>query len=290
MAANVYGDLYQSSLINRGIAKAEMQADGSALINWADVNSDAGSVSMDVKYTDVSGKLRDILVKSVPTGLSTSLPNFKNGSGISYRTAYKPTTTAIDTFYVAYQNYNVKFEVTSIYLSNTGPFQSATSDGRFGILAAPWITNAAAKNKDNGTNGGYADDSGGGLYWETWGSTPVVDGIVYQPTSSPLPAGTYIVSFNSYSEIQSNSSVYCVAAAGGNGIPVLANLSTALGYASMFNGAAVGTTSPNSTETRSFTFKLTSPQVVSIGFLGNIVGNGDPGSYFQVFNIKLYKN
>ncbi|HEY9342179.1 MAG TPA: hypothetical protein VIQ23_11390 [Hanamia sp.] len=31
-------------------------------------------------------------------------------------------------------------------------------------------------------------------------------------------------------------------------------------------------------------------QVVSIGFLGNIVANGNPGSYFMVQYIKLIKN
>jgi hypothetical protein len=128
------------------------------------------------------------------------------------------------------------------------------------------------------------------INWETWGNTPVVNGIVYQPTSAPLPAGNYIVQFDEYSEIQSNSTVYCIAAVGGNGIPLLANLSTALGYVSLFNSAAVGTTSPNINDTRSFTFTLSSPQVVSIGFLGNIIGNGNPGSYFQVKNIKLFTN
>jgi hypothetical protein len=290
IAGNVYGSLYQSALLNRGIAKAEIQPDGSALINWADVNSDDGLISMEIKYPDAKNKQHDTLITSTPTGLSTSLPNFKAGSVISYSTAYKPDKTAIDTFYVDYQTHTVKADVTSIYLSNTGPFQRATFDGRWGTLAAPWITNAAAKNKDNGVNGGYTSDAGGAINWETWDNTPVVNGIVYQATSSPLPAGTYIVSFSSYSEVQSNSSVYCIAAAGGNGIPALADLSTALGSVAMFNGANVGTTSPNSTETRSFTFTLTTPQVVSIGFLGNIIGNGNPGSYFTVTNIKLFKN
>ncbi|WP_114938501.1 DUF4998 domain-containing protein [Mucilaginibacter endophyticus] len=289
LAGNVYGSLYQSSLINRGIAKAELQTDGSALINWADVNADDGLLSMEIKYTDVSNKQHDTLITSVPTGLSTSLPKFKAGGVISYRTAFKPNKTAIDTFYVDFQDHSVKADVTSIYLTNTGPFQRDSFDGRWGTLAAPWITNAAAKNK-GGINGGYSSDGGGTINWETWNNTPVVNGIVYQATSSPLPAGNYIVSFDAYSEVQSNSSVYCIAAAGGNGIPVLANLSTSLGYVNLFNGANVGSTSPNSREVKTFTFTLASPQVVSIGFLGNIVGNGNPGSYFTVFNIKLFKN
>lgn len=290
LAGNVYGDQYQASLSNRGIAKAELQGDGSALINWADVNADDGLLSMQIRYTDVNNKLHDTLITSQVTGQSTSLPKFKAGASISYRSAFKPNKTAIDIFYTDFQDHSVKAEVTSIYLSNTGPFTRATPGGRWGVLGAPWITNAAAKNKDGGTNGGFSADEGGVINWETWGNTPVVNGIVYQPTSAALPAGTYQVTFTYYSEIQANSTVYCIAAAGGTGIPVLANLTSSLGYASLFNGAAVGKTSPNVKETKTFEFVLTSPQVVSIGFLGNVVGSGDPGSYFQVLNIKLFRN
>jgi hypothetical protein len=64
LAGNVYGSQYQASLSNRGIAKAELQGDGSALINWADVNADDGLLSMQIKYTDVNNKLHDTLIVS----------------------------------------------------------------------------------------------------------------------------------------------------------------------------------------------------------------------------------
>ena len=291
VTAGVYGDLYQSSLVNRGVADASMQTNGTALIKWADVNADAGVLNMEIKYTDNNNLQHDTLLTSIATGMSTVLPMYKLGSAFSYKTAYLPTPTAIDTFFTAFQDQGVKADVTSIYLSNTGPgFQRASFDGRWGTLAAPWVTNAGVKNKDNGINGGYTSDGGGQINWETWNNTPVTDGKVYQPTSQPLPAGNYTVSFQYYSEIQSNSSVYCIAAAGSGGIPSLPNLSTALGYAALFNGANVGATWPNINETKSFSFTLASPQVVSIGFLGNIVGNGNPGSYFTVKYIKLIKN
>lgn len=300
-AAYVYGDLYQSAITNRAIADASMQNDGSALINWGDVSADAGIVNMEIKYSDKFNKAHDTLITSVLTGptqgklFTTSLPNFKAGNSISYSTTYLPNATSIDKFHVAYQTHSVKADVTSVYLSNYGPnFQRDNSGpgGRFGTLGAPWVENAAAKNKAGA--GGFCWDwwwnNGGQINWETWNNTPVVDGIIYQPTSSALPAGNYTVSFHYYSEVQSNSSLYCVAAAGGTGIPVLANLSTALGYASLFHGAEVGKTSPNLEETKSFNFTLTTSQVVSIGFLGNIVGNGNPGSYFVVEYINLVKN
>jgi hypothetical protein len=84
--------------------------------------------------------------------------------------------------------------------------------------------------------------------------------------------------------------MYCVAAAGSTGIPSVADLSTALGSVALYNGANVGTTSPNVTETKSFNFTLDVPQVVSIGYLGNLVGNGNPGQYVQVQYIQLIQN
>jgi hypothetical protein len=187
-------------------------------------------------------------------------------------------------------------DVTSTYLSNyKTPFDAIPSgDWRFATLAAPWVSNAAAKNKGGGTYGGWGAEpwqgTTGFINWETWGNTTITDGIIYQPTSAALPAGKYTVEYNYYSEVQQNSSVYCVVAAGGNGIPTLANLSTALASSKLFNGANVGATAPSADETKSFTFTLDTPQVVSIGFLGNLLNSSDPGNYVLVRYIKLVRN
>ena len=187
-------------------------------------------------------------------------------------------------------NPNAAGDLTPYFLKNTGPgFTQSSVSGRWGTLAAPWITNAAGKNK-SGTYGGYtadkADNVAGNICWETYGNTPITNGIIYQPTSMPLSAGSYTVTFKVYSEIQTDSSVYCVIASGGNGIPTLANLSTAIASLALPNPAVVGTTNPRVTEIKSFTFNITSPQVVSIGFLGNLTVN----NYFWVSYIKLVKN
>lgn len=187
-------------------------------------------------------------------------------------------------------NPNASGDITPYFLGNCGPgFTNSSVSGRWGVLAAPWVTNAAGKNK-SGTYGGYtadkADNVVGNICWETYGNTPITDGIVYQKTSMPLSVGSYTITFKVYSEIQTNSSVYCVVAAGGNGIPVLANLSTAIASVALPNPAVVGTSQPRATETKTLTFSITSPQVVSIGFLGNLTVN----NYFWVSYIKLVKN
>lgn len=283
----VYGPRYESGLINRTVANSELFSNGNTIMNWENFDTTSGAKATIAEYTDVNNVKQKVLTPVSQT--TTTLPNFKSGTTITYRTLYVPNLS-IDSFYSAPVTVGVKYEITSLYMANTGPsFQRASFDGRWGTLAAPWITNAAAKNK-GGLYGGYSSDEGGVINWETWGNTPVVNGIVYQPTSSPLPAGNYIVSFDEYSEIQANSSIYCIAAAGADGLPVLANLTNSLGFVAAYNGATIGATGPSARDTRSFEFTLATPQVVSIGFLANIVGNGNPGSYIQIKRIQLFSN
>ena len=295
VTGSVYGDYYQSALVNRGIEKAALNDEGAALIQWADVSQEAGGLYMEVSYEDADNMLRDTVIASLLADQETVLPNFKLGSSIRYKTAYLPAPGAIDTFFVAEQTHSVEADVTALYLSNVGPgFVPESPGGRWGVLGAPWLENEAAKNKDGGLNGGFTSDSrwgyNGQLNWETWGSTPVVDGKLYQVSSKELPAGNYTVSFQYYSEIQSNSSVYCIVAAGDQGIPSLEGLSGALGYSMLYNGANPGSTGPSLEEIKSFSFSLDSPTKITLGFLGNLLGNGDPGNYFVVGYIKLIQN
>jgi hypothetical protein len=196
-------------------------------------------------------------------------------------------------------NPNAPGNITPYFLSNTGDtakgggftVTGALVSNRWGTLAAPWISNAAAKNKSGA--GGYSKDGGGTFCWETWGNTPITDGIIYQPTSMPLPAGNYTLSVKYFTEVQQNSSVHLAVASGNSGIPTLANISSALASVALANPANVGATSPNLTETKTLNFTVSSSQVVSIGFLANIAwGNGtaNPGCYIRIDWIKLVKN
>jgi hypothetical protein len=192
-------------------------------------------------------------------------------------------------------------DITPYFMGNTGVidakgggFVRAAYDGsRWGTLAAPWITNAAGLNKGNGI-GGYGREPWNGrdgfICWETWGDKPVVDGTIYQPTSMALPAGSYTLTLNYYGEIQTDSSVDFVVAAGGNGIPLLADISTALASVTLYNGTTIGDTKPNFGGEVTLDFTLGTSQVVSIGFLGNLKGRATKGNYFLGKWIKLVKN
>jgi hypothetical protein len=234
----------------------------------------------------------DTLIKVIaPTGFS---------SGNATLTIGGLTLTATP----AIINPNSAGVITPYFLSNTGDttkgggftVSGSLVSSRWGTLASPWVMNTAAKNK-SGVGGYSADKSSGGIAgticWETWGNTPITDGIIYQPTSMSLPAGSYTLSVKYYSEVQTNSTVHLAVAAGNSGIPILANLSSALASVALASPAVIGTTKPNVTETKSLNFTVSSSQVVSIGFLANLAwGNGtaDPGNYIRVEWIKLVKN
>ena len=267
---NVYGDIYQSSLVTRGITKAEVQSDKSALINWADVNADAGVVGMQVKFTDNSSIIHDTLLQSTAIGLSSSLPDFKSGTSINYRTAFLPNKTAIDTFYSDYQIKSVKAEVTSVYLKNTKqPFaKNFLTDGRWAV-PTDWNVNDAVLNHNG--YGGWGSDNGSVLVMEggwAWGAAPIINGKMSQTVT--LPPGKY--SFNITIQ-EGNASKVFIAAAADTTLPNTDNLGSALASANWKSGP--------------ISFTLAQATQVTIGFVATIGENS--GEYFRVNKVQLYR-
>lgn len=108
----VYGDTYAASISNRPINNATYAAaTKTATINWFGVSPQA--VKVEITYTDATTG-NDVLLVDVPVlnpkRLSdppafintTTLPNYKAGTPVKYRTGYKPEVTAIDIFYTDY--------------------------------------------------------------------------------------------------------------------------------------------------------------------------------------------
>ncbi|HTN19721.1 MAG TPA: DUF5013 domain-containing protein [Pelobium sp.] len=277
------------SLVSLNVVGKNIATPGDTLVFYGKrfgTDASAISVSMNGAQVTVVTPITDNLFKIVaPSNFSTGNVTLNIG-GIKIAAP----TVIINPF--------ASGDITPYFLANTGNiangggFTSSVVSGRWGVLGAPWITSAAAKNKNNGTIGGWTKDAGGCICWETWGNTPVVDGTVYQPTLMPLPAGNYTITIKYYSEIQQNSTLHLEVAAGKNGIPLLANLSSAIASLEVANPAVVGKTAPNVTETKSLDFTLATSQYVSIGFLANLKwGNGtsNPGNYVTIQWIKLVK-
>lgn len=200
-------------------------------------------------------------------------------------------------------------DITPYFLANTGDVEGGglfnpdldvlvPDNARYGNQGAPWVTNQATKNKTNGDGvkvGGWGREPWGGaqpgyICFETWGSTPITDGKVYQQTAYELPAGDYTLSFKYFSENKPISSVHMIVAEG-DGIPSLAGLATSIAYAETWNETPIDTTSPNSGDvTEEINFTLETSKKVSIGLLVNMAGADARAGYFKVSWIKLVKN
>ncbi|WP_069657956.1 DUF4998 domain-containing protein [Arcticibacter eurypsychrophilus] len=270
----VYGDIYQASLLNRGINESTTSEVGVTTINFSGMDRLSGVFATEVIYRnndDVEQTIR-IPIESTNRVLS----NFKLSTSIRYRTLFLPDTLSIDTFYTAYTERYVprfiKTDITSTYLVNAGPkiTASAMNGSRWGILAG-WTSNASVKNF-NGVGGYEFKSSVGVISMEAgWGLVNVPNGLIYQTII--LPAGTYTFEVNAMEQSSGGSKYISVAA--GAVLPDVANMtSRSIAFSKL--------------DTKKLTFTLASSQQVSIGFGANLSGNSSTGQYLKIGNVRLY--
>ncbi len=129
-----YGDVYSSSLLARSYVDATFTEEDELLINWGDPSE--GSIGGEVMYLDTTGATK--YVQIAPDAASTSILDydFENSSTFSYRTAYIPSLTSIDTFYTDYVSGRVKGPIVD--LPRTGWSITASSyDERHGTKRMP---------------------------------------------------------------------------------------------------------------------------------------------------------
>lgn len=93
VVGNVYGERYQSSLIDRSISSLSPLQQGQMTINWSGAVDDG--IRCDVVYTNTSG-----LQVSRKIPITENTTEFTDmTSDVKYRTVFLPEETAIDTFY-----------------------------------------------------------------------------------------------------------------------------------------------------------------------------------------------
>jgi len=96
---DVYGEKYIAQLVNRAIKTATYSdADKAAQIKWFGVGPDV--IGEQIIYTDTLGTVRNMVAVTDSINL---LPAWKKGNAFQFRTLYKPTLNAIDTFYSNYE-------------------------------------------------------------------------------------------------------------------------------------------------------------------------------------------
>ena len=95
----VYGSAYAASLTNRSHLPAnpyEFNTDGSLKLNFT--KADSANYSTVIKYTNATGATEERTLMA--DELSITLPNYKPGTVVQYRSSFKPERTAADAFFV----------------------------------------------------------------------------------------------------------------------------------------------------------------------------------------------
>ncbi|NQX38299.1 protein of unknown function [Pedobacter steynii] len=98
VSGGMFGDNYLSTVptTNRPIASVQLSAYPKAIITWG--NALTSEQFIEIKYTDINGVAKTLLVPSQPI---TTVPNYKSGTDITYRSLYAPEATAYDMMSVA---------------------------------------------------------------------------------------------------------------------------------------------------------------------------------------------
>lgn len=170
----IYGDTYIGNLINRDIQNASLTAE-LPRIAWAS-EPDTTALGQQLRYTDPGGVVH---TQWIPLDESvTRLPVRPLGDTVQYRTAFKPSSASIDTFYAAYQTVPLP-EASPVQLDK-GKFQEYKLPTDAGIYGADY---PMTKLWDDNPNDWYETAKNSGHpHWFTFdmGVTASLDHYLWQ--------------------------------------------------------------------------------------------------------------
>lgn len=125
----VYGSSYQSGLLNRTYNAENpyvINSNGSVKLNFN--KADSSNVLTGIKYTNNLGVVEERQLKADSS--SITLPNYKIGTLVQYRSSYVPAKSAIDSFYVAnYEDFSTIYNIIQCDKSLFQPFYLPTDVG-----------------------------------------------------------------------------------------------------------------------------------------------------------------
>ncbi|MBE8714067.1 DUF4998 domain-containing protein [Sphingobacterium hungaricum] len=93
----VYGANYSANLNNRILNNVSRDANNQIVLNWFAESADSTLLGTVVSYLTVAGDSAQVFTNANIN--ETPIPNFKEGSTLKYRTQYRPSSLAIDTFF-----------------------------------------------------------------------------------------------------------------------------------------------------------------------------------------------
>lgn len=225
--AKVYGDIYLNSIENREIIASNLKF-SELNFEFNQIPLTTGILGTKIIYTNDQDE--EVALFNKTNNTKITIRDFKSGSTLKYRTAFKYSPLALDTIYTDYNNH--KPFVLPILENAAVPYIAEAAGSRWGTLAAPWITNDAAKN--HAGYGGWDQKNGNIFNLESgWGAPEITNGKIYQTIN--LDAATYqlkvTVTATNLNDTDDGGSYFVIAK--GSGIPDVEALTTAsetLGY------------------------------------------------------------
>lgn len=267
-----YGDIYESTLYNRGISSV-VCAENETVIQWA--TADTHSPFVRIWYTDINGRQR--CVQAEQAAKETTLPEYKSMSNFSMKTFYLPDELAVDTFEIGAHVAANEVLTTTMLVNAVEPFERADAGvDKSGILKG-WEYTANLLTQNGGTTGTFYEASAGKTFinLSTMNSaTAVENGKIWQKVT--LPAGTYEFSFN-VNTSKGNNLVTYGAVVAGEALPNTDLVEDrALAFVSWGRAAGLKTLS----------FTLDEETTVAMGW---VVGMGEKSADIRINNVGLSK-
>ena len=94
---NVYGARYQATLSNRSVKKVTKVENSGLILEWGGINN-IDETGVELLFKTTEGEEQSLFIPSEGLSIPTVLENVDYRAGVNYRTWYKPTPNAIDSF------------------------------------------------------------------------------------------------------------------------------------------------------------------------------------------------
>ncbi|GAA4307058.1 DUF4998 domain-containing protein [Aestuariibaculum suncheonense] len=223
----VYGASYVESLENRMISISDL-VDSYLSLTFGNADLSTGILGTELVYQNTEGENVELTIDSKKNQINIS--DFMSGSTLKHRSYYLFSPLSLDTLYTDYVKHK-PFVLPE--LGNAAvPFIAEEVSGRWGTLAAPWITNEAAKN--HGGLGGWDEWNGNIFNLESgWGSPYIVDGKIYQVIAAEPANYRLTIEVLSTNHDSNPDGAYFVITKGNVGIPNVVDVESAsevIGY------------------------------------------------------------
>jgi len=145
--AQVYGDQYEERLLSKPI-DASAFANDTLRITWG-ASPDATVIGSEIKYEDTKGVSKTLFA---PAGdVLTTIPEFKPQT-FQYRTLYKPSPLALDTFYTGFFSEKIRGNLNKSGWTITASSEDVAGNRRAINLIDGNLTNLFVNNTSSGLN------------------------------------------------------------------------------------------------------------------------------------------